>query len=213
MSNVVPVVQAVDEIQGSTRPMKSGDVMVDATQVAGAVGGMRSAILPKACRIVAFAAPAAADNTGVHAALAGTAAKSFPGPFTNPVIPRNVRCVFAAAYDGGDITINGTDQFDNAISETIVAVANSTVVGSKVFKTVTSAVRSVIGVNGATVSIGNGAKLGLPQKPAADAVVGETILIATATIEATAALDVANASVTTTTAPNGAVNFKFMYNV
>jgi hypothetical protein len=159
-------------------------------------------------RVFTFSAPAAPDNTGVHAALAGTAAVLFPGPITNPAIPRSVRAVFAAAYDGGDITIVGTNQFDEAQTETIVAVANSTVAGVKIWKTITSITKGAVGANGATVSIGQGSKLGLPQRLAS----GGGLLMATVTPEAVT-VDTTNHAITTTTAPNGAVVFTFIGNV
>lgn len=105
--------------------------------------------------------PAAASTTGVHAALAGNAAPAFPGPFTSPAVPRNVTATFAGSYDGGDITFVGT-RLGQVQTETIVASAGSTVAGTKIFDTVTSASRSTTGATANTVSLGWGEKLGTP---------------------------------------------------
>lgn len=147
----------------------------------------------------------AKGTTDVHAALAGTAAVAFPGPITNPAMPRNIRAVFAASYDGGNLTITGTDQFGNTQTETIVAAAASTVVGVKVWKTITSIVKAAVGVNAATVSIGTGDKLGLGLLP------GSTFYILTVNGVAEAGtLDEANGGITPTTVPNGTADYNVL---
>ncbi len=105
--------------------------------------------------------PAAASTTGVHAALAGNAAVTFPGPFTSPAVPRNVTATFAGSYDGGNIEVVGT-RLGQVQTETIVASAGNTVAGTKIFDTVTSATRSTTGATANTVSLGWGDKLGTP---------------------------------------------------
>jgi len=158
--------------------------------------------------IINLGAPAAEGATAIHAALAGNDAdNNFPGPFTNPDVPRAVSAVAAASYDGGDITVVGTDQFGKAQTDTIVAVAASTVDGVKIFKTVTSAKKAAVGGNAATVSIGSVDKLGVPAPLSADA-----ILFTDDTPEAVTN-DVTNNAVTPTTAANGSVEFKVLNNI
>ena len=53
---------------------------------------------------------------------------------------------------------------DEAITETIVAANGATVVGNKAFKTVTSITFPVLVGAGDTISVGTGAKLGIPYK-------------------------------------------------
>lgn len=148
-------------------------------------------------KLVAIGAPLAASGTAVHAALAGNAAVAFPGPFTNPDVPCNVTAVFAGSYDGGDITITGTDQFGAPQTETIAANAGSTVAGNKIFATVTSAVRSTVGGTANTVSLGRGTKLGFKDQ------LSSVVVFVDGAVEAPSAIDYTRYSFTPTTAPNG----------
>jgi len=159
-------------------------------------------------QLVDLAAPDAAGSTDIHATYAGNAAPAFPGAFTNPDVPRAVRCVFAASYDGGDITITGTDQFDQPQTDTILAAAASTVEGVAVFKTVTAAVRSTTGSDPATVSIGHGLDIGIPR----DIADANGMLFADGVAEA-GTYDATENTVRTATAPNGAVVFSALVNV
>lgn len=120
----------------------------------------------------AVGSPAVGATNAVHAALAVLASG---GPqvvttaITNPDVPRNVTATSAGT--AGDIkavqvTVTGTDINGNAISETLPVFtvdSATTVVGSKAFKTVTSYSVPAMDGTGATVAIGTGAKLGLPQ--------------------------------------------------
>jgi hypothetical protein len=107
--------------------------------------------------------PVAANATGVHAAVAGTAVNTFPGPFgTIESWGRTLQVVFAAAWDGGDIIINGTDQFGQAIEETVVAAAGTTVQTLHAFRTVTGIRKTAVGVAADTASVGIGTGLGVP---------------------------------------------------
>jgi hypothetical protein len=150
--------------------------------------------------------PAAKGTTDVHAAVAGNAASNtFPGPFTNPAQPRNLRLTMATSYDGGDVVVAGTNQFDEPISETFATGSNVVRVGSKVFKTITGATKAAVGANAATVSIGTGDKIALPFR------VGSTVgtLQATTTNEAVT-VDAVEHAFTPTTAPNGAIVFTLL---
>ena len=164
-------------------------------------------LLAKMALGVNIPAPAAKSTTGRHAALAGTAAVAFPGPFTQPAANRNATATFAASYDGGNINLVGLDDFGQPQTETLVAVAASTVVGVKVWSSITSASRTVVGVNAATVSLGTGDKLGLGVKVSAGFIVGTKDGVAELMV-----LDAANAGVTPTTVPNGAVNYNILVN-
>lgn len=75
--------------------------------------------------------------------------------------PRNVRAIFAAAWDGGNIVVTGTDQFNKAQTETLTANPGNTVVGVKVWKTITSVAKTAVGATANTVSVGTGDKLAL----------------------------------------------------
>ena len=109
--------------------------------------------------------PAADSAAGVHAGVAATAANAFPGPFTNPDVPRSLQFVFGAGWDGGDVVVTGTDQFDAAATETITnpGAGGGIVYSAKAYKTVTAATKGAIGASGATCSIGRHHKIGITK--------------------------------------------------
>lgn len=113
-------------------------------------------------------APAADDPVGVHAAN-GDDVQAWPGAFTSPVVPRNVTITFEAAWAGGNVTVVGTDHFDAALTETLVASAGARVDGVKVFKTVTGISHAAAGPGGLNhdATAGWGHKLGVAQTLAA----------------------------------------------
>jgi hypothetical protein len=78
--------------------------------------------------------------------------------------PRNVRVKGANGWDGGVVTVTGTDQFDAACVETFAQadVANATKVGVKIFKTVTSITKSAVGASAAAATVGVGDTIGIP---------------------------------------------------
>lgn len=111
--------------------------------------------------------PAADSAAGVHAAN-GSDVQTWPGPFTSPVVPRNISITFGALWDGGDVTITGTNQFDAAITEVIADVAGSKVEGVKTFKTVTAITHQLAGAGGGiTATAGWGHKFGIAKTLAA----------------------------------------------
>lgn len=148
-------------------------------------------------------APVAASTTNVHAAYAGNVALAFPGPFTNPDVPRTLDIAYVAAYDGGDTTVVGTDQFGAAQTETFTAVAGSTVAGAKIFATVTSASQAVVGANAAAASIGGGDILGVSRVLSGST---NNILFADG-VSIAGTWDATENSVDSTTVPDGSVNF------
>lgn len=151
-----------------------------------------------------LAALAADVADGVHASYATGVNVNFPGPFTSPVKPRNVTCTFSGAYDGGDILITGTDQFDVAQTETI-ADAPGLVVGVKIFKTVTAAQQQALGAGGQTCSIGWGHKIGVNVAPSAPG------NLAVGSVTEASEWDIARSAFIPTTMPNGALDFVVTY--
>lgn len=113
---------------------------------------------------------ATSSTTGVHAAITDTgAAATTTTGITNPPYPRNI-----TATTGGtsaDIAaisaiVTGTNMADEVITETLpIFTVNTatTVVGVKIFKTVTSIYCPAHDGTGATTSYGFGEKLGLPD--------------------------------------------------
>jgi hypothetical protein len=160
--------------------------------------------VPSPSFVVSLGVPDAAAVDSVHAALAGTAAVAFPGPITNPDVPRVVSATFAAGWDGGDITVVGTDAFGAAQTETLVAVAGTTVTGAAIFATVTSITKSLVGVAADAVTIGCGDVLGLPA-PLSDAV---GILLCDDVVEVAPTFDATEHSVAVITATDGVNLYK-----
>lgn len=158
-------------------------------------------------KLLRFVDPVAA-GTAVHAAVQSNDATEFPGPFTNPAEPRTLQCDFAASYDGGDVTIDGTNQFDEPVSETIVAAAGSTVQGSKIFKTVTAARHAAVGATTNTVDLEVGDGIGILER-----VKGDFALLSVAGTGEAVTVSSAENSFVPTTAPDGSADFDLLVNV
>jgi hypothetical protein len=115
---------------------------------------------------VAIGSPALGTATFVHAAvtLADGATTTVTTAITNPDVPRNVTAKGNAAGISGNAVFTGTDMNGDPITDTIALVDATEVAGTKAFKTVTQIVLPARNAPGDTVSIGQGAKLGLPFK-------------------------------------------------
>lgn len=109
-----------------------------------------------------FTVTAAAKGTTEVHALYDSATLSTSAGFTNPDVPRNLRVTKSASWDGGTVTITGTDQFDAAITEVFPALGAGLEVGTKIFKTVTALAHSIALAGGVGVSVGCGDLIGIP---------------------------------------------------
>ncbi len=127
----------------------------------------------------ALGSPALGATNAVHAALAvlGTGGPQVVTTgITNPDVARNVTATTAGTntdVKAVSVTVTGTDINGNAISEVLPAFTvdtNGTVTGSKAFKTITSYSIPAMDGTGATVAIGTGSKLGLPQTLSRDSI-------------------------------------------
>lgn len=188
----------------------TGSSAADGTGATGASGTGAITGAPATAAAAAFAtfvAPAAA-GVDVHAAIASDNAAPVTTGITNPAIPRSLQVVFAALWDGGDVTVEGTDYLTGAaVSETFLNVPGTTVEGSKVFATVTSISNQTVGAGGAlTATVQTGTKLGLAALPAGPG----SIATVDGVLDA-ADLGTTYGSVLFTTAPNGARNFVLSY--
>lgn len=159
-----------------------------------------------------FVEPDAA-GVNIHDAIASDNATPISGPMaviTNPSIPRTVQVVFTALWDGGDITIVGTDQFDNAQTEVIADAAGTTVQGVKVWKTITSISNETIGAGAVlTATVQTGPSLGLLT-----AISGDAFGIAQTDGAAdNAVFNAAYNSFKPAAAPNGSRTYVVCYNV
>lgn len=159
-------------------------------------------------KMVQISAPAAAGANAIHAAIAATvAAGDITTGFTNPDVPRNLELVFAMNWDGGDILVTGTDQYDASITENFVGASATTRTGTKIFKTVTKLTKSAVGVQAVNVTIGTKNKLGIAANFAAAGV-----LFVDGAVDA-GTWDTAVDGVLPTTLPNGARNYLALVNV
>jgi len=162
--------------------------------------------------LIATVAYAAKSATAIHAGLAGNAALAFPGPFTNAANPRNANTVCGVGYDGGNVNLVGTDFFDLAQTETIAGVASATTQGVKIWKTITSATRTVVGASAATVSLGTGDKMGIPFRVSGTAgllFAGATLALS---VPEVVVVDPVNSAFTPTSVPNGSIVFSLLVN-
>lgn len=177
---------------------EAADVVAQLDACSGVTYQKYDADVPQA-RLVQLGVPATASATACHASFAGNNASNvFPGAFTNPGHPRNLTVTMAGGWDGGNVIVTGTDQFDAAQSETFTAGSGVTRTGAKIFKTVTSAVKGAVGVSAAGASIGTGQILGIPLNITAGGV-----LFVDATAEV-AAFDLDPPSVLPSATANGA---------
>jgi hypothetical protein len=126
---------------------------------------------------VSLGSPAAASNTAVHAAitLAGGAVTEVTTGITNPDVPRAIRIKGNAEGIAGNVVIEGTNELDEAITETIVAADAGAVDGAKAFKTVSKITVPARTTADDTISIGYNDVLGLPYKLATNAVLAAAL--------------------------------------
>lgn len=166
-------------------------------------------------KVVTLLDVAAKSATNIAASSRGDAA-------TNPITiaagaaaalsaaPRNVRATFGSTWDGGDITITGTDQFDKAQTTVLTAVAGQIVVGTKVFKTITSIAKAAVGTDATgnnTVTLGTGDKLACGTAKLTQPF-GECRL-GTGAADAVI-FDVAASAFTPTTVPDGSLDYSLL---
>lgn len=145
----------------------------------------------------------AATAVAAHAVVQEGAALAFPGPFTQPATPRSLSVAFAAGWQGGDVTIIGTDQFGRVQSETIADNAGNTVEGVKIFRTITSASKELIAGTTDTCTLQTGLKIGIPVPLLG----GWGIQLVDGVAALPTAWDATYHSFTSATAPNGAHDY------
>ncbi len=185
---------------------KAGDILARAANAAIA----NDANLGRATLIAAGTAVSTKGATAIHASILGTTSiVPVTTGITNPTVPRNIIIAFAATWDGGDVTVVGTNQFDAVISESFVSNPNATRVGSKIFKTVTSVAHSVVGVAAVGYSTGDGDKLGIVPIP----VVGSPVVLFTSGVAEAVTFDATYNGFTPTSIPNGTRSYVLSVNL
>lgn len=161
-------------------------------------------------KLIHLGTPAAKGTTDVHALIDSALVTDTTTGFTNPDVPRNLRVTKAASWDGGTVTVTGTDQNDNEIEEVFPALTDGLEVGVKVFKTVTAARRSIALDGGLGYSIGTGDKIGL----GANVNLVDTDGLAFADgVGIDGTFDATYDAVALPTAPDGSVRFNVLVNI
>lgn len=112
-------------------------------------------------QMVNLGVPIASATTGIGASIASNAASNSVTISAQPDVPRSLQVAFAAAWDGGNIVVTGFDQFNNPQTETITAVAGSTVQGVKIWKTISTIAKTAVGATANAATSGPGSKLGI----------------------------------------------------
>lgn len=192
--------------------LKSGGV--GAAPAYGAIGGTTAAdgtgatSQSTAAQLFGFMNLAAA-GTSRCTPLAASAAGPFAG-FSNPAIPRAGQIVFGVGWDGGAVTVHGTNWSDVAIDEVFAdpGAGGATVQGTKAFKTYTAAEKGAVGISAATAELQDGNAIGVVGS------VQDGVGILTADgIAEPVVVDPSEDTFTPTTSPNGAVDFALLVNV
>jgi hypothetical protein len=126
---------------------------------------------------VSLGSPAAASNTAGHAAitLADGATTEVTDGITNPDVPRAIRIKGNAEGIAGNVVIEGTNELDEAITETIVAADAGVVDGTKAFKTVSKITVPARTTADDTISVGYNDVLGLPYKLATNTILAAAL--------------------------------------
>jgi len=166
-----------------------------------------SNLASRAAAIFYFASPAAVGTAVATALAANAAGNSFTITTSTFDVCRTARVVFAAGWDGGNVTLNGTNCLGTAASDTITASAGSTVGGVVAFATLTSASKGSVGASAATATIQYDGRLGFATKRTIDVNAG-FLIVDRSSIEApflssSGSCNLNCANMYPTTAPNG----------
>lgn len=153
------------------------------------------------------AAKAAANLFAAFAANLSNVATAALTPLAQPDVPRNLRVTFAASWDGGNVTVTGTDQFGAAQSETFNSAPGTVVVGQKIFASVATVAKSAVGATTNTASVGTGDKMACNTQHIQNAF-GQCRLQTGA--EDAIIFDTTNNAFTPTTVPNGSTTYSVL---
>ena len=173
--NVVPSGNLVDGLGTSSKNWKwlyAGEVHIGDAIVLKEVDGalaisidagatFKAAVTPTLtyAHYLNLGTPAVADTTSVMSS--GYSSESTEGTLTATLdIPRNLQMVFPMSWDGGHVTVVGTDAYDAVASETFTVSVSTTVVGNVAFKTLTGISKVSVGVDTDDLNIGVGNKFG-----------------------------------------------------
>jgi len=199
------------------RDMHNDDVVLDlvnpSNTLAVQVRALRPSMMPGTARVFTFAAPAqkaAGVDDIVTVALLANSATLTATIAAQPATPRNVRVKGGVGWDGGNVTIVGTDIRGAAVTEVFLQadIVAATKVGKQGFKTITSITKSAVGAAGTGINVGIGDALAVPQ-----ALVDAVGMAWIAGTYDAPTLDATYSTYSPTSAPDGAKNFTLIANV
>lgn len=193
--------QGIGTIRAADIELTAGKIIYGVAPGVGSEKVLSVAASPYQAHLHELVTPDAA-GVGVHAAVAEGDANAFPGPFTDPDMPRNLKVDFAAGWQGGDVTVTGTDQFDAAVSEVFTTNPGAVVVGVKIFKTVTAASKAAILGAADTATLLTGDKLGIPH-----AILDTFGMLTVAGVTEVVTYDTAYHGFTPLTVPTGLISY------
>lgn len=190
---------------GATGAGSNHDHTLPAATSAATTGMTATVVISRAMTVITN--PAVASPNAVHANYADDQVNAFPGAFTNPDVPRNVTLTCGALWGGGDVTVVGTDQWGDPLTEVLADNPGGDTIGVSIFATVVSATKEIqAGAFGANASLGWGDKLGIVDAIAEGTLTAGVFCFANGTSEV-AVWDTANEGFTPTTVPTGAVSY------
>ena len=105
--------------------------------------------------------PLSNGTSGLATSLAANSVSNNFVGLVNPDVLRSISVDFPAAWDGGNITITGTDTV-GVQTEVVTSTPGQTIDTTKAFLTLTSITKSTVGASSQTCGIGRGRGLGLP---------------------------------------------------
>ena len=105
--------------------------------------------------------PLSNSTSGLATSLAANSVSNNFVGLVNPDVLRSVSVDFPSAWDGGNITITGTDTV-GVQTEVVTSTPGQTIDTTKAFLTLTSITKSAVGASSQTCGIGRGRGLGLP---------------------------------------------------
>jgi len=149
-------------------------------------------------------------NATSYGTIAESAASA--NPTAQPSHPRVLDVVFAAGWEGGDVTVSGLDPLGNAVQEIFVSPGGGggTVNGTKVFATITTPggiTNSVTGGAADVATVQSAAGIGVTNKPA----VAFVKLSVDGVHEAVASSNLGEGWFVPTTAPTGLLDYEVWY--
>lgn len=128
---------------------------------------MTTLTLPKAerKRLLIYCCVPDGESTVIASSLAGNNGSNALTGLVQPVgAAVNLTVFMHTGWSGGDVTINGTDQFDQAVTEVFTSGSNVSRIGVKIFKTITSGSKATVGGTAAVADFAQGNKFGFVGK-------------------------------------------------